>query len=306
MLLSILVPWFFIPFNYDHTLSSIFNKYRLLEEPAKKNRIIIIGGSGSALGVDCKIIENETGYKSINLGLYAWLRFEFTFNNIRSYIKKGDIVVLIPEYGSLNISDYNSDEKKWGLAYNYKNIVRYKNPIEFIRDVHGLLQSKTVVLFTRLRNCNFKNIFINGYYFYDVIFDDIGDMNKVKMKIFRPYDKIGGYNTILPPLISDKGIEVLNTNNRYIASIGAKLVLVFPAFPRNEYVNNKIKIDDLYYALKTKTDVVVLGTPEDFAYDYELFADTTFHLTDKGSDVRTKMLVDKLKEAKILINQRRI
>jgi hypothetical protein len=303
IILGILVICFFIPFNYDHTLSSIFNQYRLLAEPANKYRIIIIGGSGSASGVNCRIIENETGYKSINLGLYSWLRIEFTVNNIGSYIKKGDIIVLIPEYGYLDIKDYDEYEKKWALAYNYNNIAHYDNPIEFIRDVHELLQSKTVVLFARLRNCNFKNMFVNGFYFYDILFDDIGDMNKVKIKIFRPYDKIDGYNRPLPGLISDRGIDVLNKSNRFIASKGAKLVLAFPAFPRNEYLNNKIKIDDLYRVLKAKTTVTILGTPGDFAYDYELFADTTFHLTEKGADLRTKMIIHKLEEAHLVGNR---
>ncbi|MBP7737427.1 MAG: hypothetical protein KA369_15710 [Spirochaetes bacterium] len=277
-----------------------------MAEPASKSRIIIIGGSGSASGVNCKRIENETGYKSINLGLFYGLRSEFTFNNIRMYIKNGDIVVMIPEYGSLDLNDYNAYEKKWGLAYDYSNIVNYNNPAELIRDVHELLQSKTVILYTRLVNLNIKNMFVNGYYFYDVYFDNSGDMNKVKSKIFRPYDKIDGYNRTLPALISNRGIEVLKRNNRLITSKGAKLVLFFPAFPRHEYLNNKIKIDDLYHILRTKTNVTVLGTPGDFAYDYELFADTTFHLTNKGAEHRTKMIIDKLIEANLITDQRRI
>ncbi len=160
IIIGILVLCFFVPFNVDHSLGSIFNQYRILAEPASKSRIIIIGGSGSASGVNCKRIENETGYKSINLGLFYGLRSEFTFNNIRMYIKNGDIVVMIPEYGSLDLNDYNAYEKKWGLAYDYSNIVNYNNPAELIRDVHELLQSKTVILYTRLVNLNIKNMFV--------------------------------------------------------------------------------------------------------------------------------------------------
>ena len=75
---SILLPFlviggvvFALPSQYDKTfLGALRDKYERLtslEEP----KIVIIGGSSAAFGLDSAVIEEHTGMPVVNFGLYA-------------------------------------------------------------------------------------------------------------------------------------------------------------------------------------------------------------------------------------------
>ena len=73
-----------------------------IDEP----KIIIIGGSSAAFGINSQLMEEYTGMPVVNLGLYAALGTKLMLDLSRSGIGEGDIVVIAPELDPQTYSLY--------------------------------------------------------------------------------------------------------------------------------------------------------------------------------------------------------
>src|SRR4051812_14897263 len=81
----------------DNYLAAVLEKDRLIRNtPSPK--IILVGGSNLAFGIDSKAIQDSLGLKVVNMGLYAKLGLRYMLAQVKPYIKPGDIVVVVPEY----------------------------------------------------------------------------------------------------------------------------------------------------------------------------------------------------------------
>jgi hypothetical protein len=81
----------------DNYLLSILEKEKLARTtPSPK--ILLIGGSNLAFGIDSKEIEDSLGLNVVNMGLYAKLGLKYMLAQARPYIKAGDVAVVVPEY----------------------------------------------------------------------------------------------------------------------------------------------------------------------------------------------------------------
>lgn len=76
----------------------IVDKYRALEN-TNERKIIMVSGSSSSFGLDQNMLEMETGYKVVNLGLHAGFGHLFYSELAKENINPGDIVLLGYEYG---------------------------------------------------------------------------------------------------------------------------------------------------------------------------------------------------------------
>lgn len=85
------------PRDNNHSLSSLIDKHRYLEE-AKGNKMIIVGGSNVALGIDSNMLEDEFNYDVVNMGINAGLGLRFMLNDAKTFIEEDDVVVIAPEY----------------------------------------------------------------------------------------------------------------------------------------------------------------------------------------------------------------
>ncbi|MDE5616676.1 MAG: hypothetical protein K2I78_02685, partial [Clostridia bacterium] len=95
-----------IPDVYGQTyLAAMADKHDRLHSLDGK-KIILVGGSSMAFGIDSKAIEKEIGMPVVNMGLYAALGSKTTLDLTESGIKKGDIVVFAPEMDTQAYSLY--------------------------------------------------------------------------------------------------------------------------------------------------------------------------------------------------------
>ena len=78
----------------------------LLEFPVKQqliretqgHKIVFLGGSNLAFGIDSKTISDSLHRPVINAGLHAGLGLKFILDNNREGLRKGDLLVIMPEY----------------------------------------------------------------------------------------------------------------------------------------------------------------------------------------------------------------
>ena len=97
MLVASIVFWQGSPRDSNHYLSALQDKIERLES-CIGNRILIVGGSNAAFGLNSQCIQQTTGLDTVNLGLHVSLGLPFYLETVRQHCRHGDVVVLTPEY----------------------------------------------------------------------------------------------------------------------------------------------------------------------------------------------------------------
>ena len=83
-------------YESDYLAESRVKQARL--HASGQNRVILIGGSNLAFGIDSGVLEKSLGRPAANMGLHAALGLEYMLEEAAHGARPGDLAVLIPEY----------------------------------------------------------------------------------------------------------------------------------------------------------------------------------------------------------------
>src|SRR5436190_13140618 len=72
-------------------------KMQLAAQPGSP-KLLLVGGSATLFGVSAREIQNQTGFRTINLGTHAGLQTSYILHLAQEAAKPGDTVLLVPEY----------------------------------------------------------------------------------------------------------------------------------------------------------------------------------------------------------------
>ena len=105
-----------IPPVYSETFYGALNeKYGRLNS-LEGEKIVVVGGSSVAFGLDSELLESYTGMPVVNFGLYADLGTKMMLDLSLSGISNGDVVILAPEMDRQTLSLYfNNDSALMAL-----------------------------------------------------------------------------------------------------------------------------------------------------------------------------------------------
>src|SRR5687767_11217515 len=81
----------------QHFLASSIDKESLLRTQASP-RLIFVGGSSMAFGVNSAQIAAACGRRPVNMGLHAALGLKFMLNEVAPHIRSNDWIIVAPEY----------------------------------------------------------------------------------------------------------------------------------------------------------------------------------------------------------------
>jgi hypothetical protein len=85
-----------IPEDSDNFEAINLKHTRLTTLPSP--RIVLIGGSNLAFGINSEILRSRTGCEVVNMGFNGYLGIRFMLAEARPHIRPGDIVVVAFEY----------------------------------------------------------------------------------------------------------------------------------------------------------------------------------------------------------------
>jgi hypothetical protein len=251
----------------------------------KSPRLIFIGGSNLAFGLNSKTIADSLKLNVVNMGLHAGLGVAFVLNQAKQYIKKGDKIVLSVEYGLTNLGDKKLFTQLIDINPNSANYLgnSFNDKLRLI-DINWQ-RCVSSLFFAAIVNPNEKVYKRN-------VFSEEGDvlahldqpqathlMNMGKM-VFRDYSE---EITILNAFIADatqKGAEVFYT---------------FPAYIESEYKLNNLVLNQYENQFKNQLKCPIINTPETFVFPNEDFFDTAYHLNKNGRKKRTELMIKILK-----------
>lgn len=114
----ITMAYFEVPYEDGYLLE--YNTKCDLLKNTPSPRIIFVGGSNLAFGLDSKRISDSLHINVVNYGLHAGVGLKYMIDDIETFMKDGDIVVIAPEYPYF-----------YGLAYGESTLSGVMNVSSF-------------------------------------------------------------------------------------------------------------------------------------------------------------------------------
>lgn len=285
-----------LPAAYGNTfLGEMPVKYERLtsiDEP----KVVIVGGSSVAFGLDSATLEEMVGRPVVNYGLYATLGTKFMIDTSKAGIGEGDIVILAPEVNSQTYSLYFNSEAVWqamdGDLSMLKNI-----PYANWGKLAGGLWNYAGTKYSYWRDD--YTLDPQGIYAFSS-FNEYGDV--VYPREFNVM--VGDYDptqllTFEDSLLDEDFIEYVNDYAAWCERKGATLYFSFS--PMNAAAVPEAVTEEhilaWYGKLATQLNCPMLSDIRECIMDAEYFYDTNFHLNDTGVQVRTHRLGEDIQRA---------
>ncbi len=249
-------------------------------------KIVLIGGSNVAISVDSEFMQYETGYSVVNMGISVAYGLRFRLNdlfNAREYLKEGDIVVFLLEVALFENKFDGKLDRIYPTVFGgyFEGIRNLDFPEDYsVKEFFGVLSSfgskyfmKTQSPVLSLNSYGDRIVTIRRVWEDSLCYiDDIFMFNEESSKI--GYDLLSDFQAVM----GDSGVQVL---------------FGFPVIEKSYYINNEEEIEKLYLNLDDYAFKVV-GSPERYALEADLFYDTIYHTNVKGRGVRTDRLIEDL------------
>ena len=280
---------FALPAQFEETFLGEFDRKVERLYAAEGEKIIFVGGSSLAFGLDAKLLSETLQRPVINFGLYATLGTKVMLDYSKKAIEAGDIVVLAPEMNAQTWSLYFNAEAMWQAVDGHFGLLRYLDS----EDVPAMLGGVWKFAASKLK---YMSADMNDLGIYSASsFDDYGFIRYNRDKDYNTMT--GGVDAGMPidfdtAMISEDFIEYVNDYIAYAQKKGATVYL--SACPMNEAaLAADLTMEDLenYVAfLNDNFDCEILGDPNNMIYRTGYFYDSNFHLNSAGATVHTRQL----------------
>jgi len=276
-------------------LGAIIDKHRRLDSLSSP-KIIFVGGSATAFGLNCERIEKELNMPVVNMALHGRLGLFFMLNEVKPAIHKNDVVVIVLEYfrGPGNYKLQKHVMEIYPQVTNYFEISK----IEWLSGEYDLLKSNLYDIVKQIQSNVVYGIpkHTTNYYDNDTniiyrrnAFSVFGDMT-------AHWRKPKPSNWTEQPAMGEVKYEMylnkLNDFADYVKSIGANVYLMYPPYAESHFKRLHKTIKTFENVLDTQLRIECINSPETFAYPDEYFFDTVYHLNKLGTEKRTTKTIE--------------
>jgi hypothetical protein len=305
-LLLILSPVLFVcayalslPPVYSETFYGALNEKYARLSGVDGEKIVVVGGSSVAFGLDSALLESYTGMPVVNFGLYADLGTKMMLDLSLSGIGKGDVVILAPELDPQTLSLYFNNESALMALDDDFSMARHLSVDDVLSCVGGMwrfAQDK------RARHLGTSEIALDAIYRSEY-FNEYGDFalsreENVMKSYYDPNNSIvldlDGYGADLE--------EFIDYVNRYVKKCSRRGATVYFSFcPMNALAlsggsDTESRAEFRDY-LAESLECELISELDDYILEAGYFFDTNFHLNDAGVKVRTIRLAKDLRIA---------
>lgn len=251
-------------------------------------RLIIVGGSNAAFGLNSKRISDSLNINVLNTAVHAGIGLRLQLDDVSRRLHSGDAVLILPEYGQFT-TVLNGDDGDPALTnavlYSKSDILPLLNAKQWGKFIGGIGQHISTNLTTLLTADSIKELDYSAYNF-----DQYGDEVKHRFKPSKPFDfKIDDSSGPTKESISYLSSKIQELKNRGIH------VYLYPPVTIEKYFNiHKNLIYSISQALEDEgipffVDPVKHVEPDSCAFD------TPYHMNVNGVEDFTGKLIEELK-----------
>ena len=264
-------------YSHERNFSLAFYRLKALND---SNKIVIIGGSNGAFGINSRLLHEAFNLPVVNTCTHASIGLRMQFETYKDMLREGDIVILTPEYGG-------GKERLYG-GYNLLRILSTHLP-EAYRKI-TLRQWLNIYQFIGIHN-------LGSSVHKDIgEFDDPYSANAINeygdLEWEREHkDSIHYYS--LSGVMDGELIDYFKYIHDFTKSKGIKLAFLPPTFMRSNFNICAGQIDSLAYCLEAN-GVPLQSAPSNYSFDDSLYFDTPCHMTPEGAIIRTQTIIEDL------------
>jgi hypothetical protein len=280
-----------VPPDREDYLAVVAKKVELIER-VPVPRIVFVGGSNLAFGLDSAKVEQQLGRRVVNMGMGFNMGLRFMLDLVEPRLGEGDLVVLVPEY-NLFYGLLDGDERLIDVLELYPDGYQYiRSKRQMLNLVENLPEHArfklTRILQTMGRPAAEDCVYCPRAFNErgdNVAHLDLPPKDVARLEFLRNTSKG----------IDREAITVVNEFARKAGQRGARVVMLFPCVPRPHFEQRRAAIDALEAALREDLDVPLLSTPEDYVFPIENFYDWVYHLNREGRDLRTAKVIEQIR-----------
>lgn len=257
---------------------AIEGKMKILKQQ-EKTKIVLIGDSNLALGINSASIKSATGLEVVNMGVHGGFGLRFSLAQIKDYLQPNDIVLLSPVLGAFSDDFYGSTQLNLALRSNLaflKYVATFKQLAKIfpqginVRDFYASLRNYTPT--------QSYQIGMNEYGDYT------GHHNLPNRQIFNE-------NSPIDSLILAETVAELNLFEAEMKVKNIHFFYTYSPLPQSLHLKHLAKINRYELSLDSLLNMPILGAAADMVYPDSLFFDTKNHLNFKGKELRTAALI---------------
>jgi len=291
LLLTLGAALVLVPPDREDFLAIIGTKMaRLDSTPSPK--IVFVGGSNLAFGLDSHAVEEQLGYHVVNMGQGHEMGLPLMLDLVVPRIHAGDIVVLVPEYGFF-YGGLDGDELLLNVLEIYPAGFRYLRSRRQIFEIMANVPRYARFKVTRLLQHWSKKPDPRCVY-CPRAFNEYGDvvahLDKHPQDVAHMLDFLNA-----PGDVDMEAIDVVNAFAHEVELQGARSVFMFPCLPSLHYELRREAIERLHAEILAHVRMPVLSTPASATYPVEDFYDWVYHLNRRGRTVRTERMIEELR-----------
>lgn len=250
------------------------------------NKIVLIGNSNLAFGMDSEMLEQKVGMPVVNMGLSGGLGNEFNESFINFGCSSGDIVIIC----HTNFADddkIQSVEEAWSvLEWHeefWKASVRKQDILPLIEAWPRYMHSAFLGWLGGGKGNDVEGMggYARGW------FNEYGDIG-----IFRKGRMVFQEGGVGVPEINDTCVDRINRLNSRLNEQGVTLLVAAYPIAYGEFTPDAEIYDQFECELRERLECEVISHYTDYFLPYEDFFDTAVHLTSEGAKKRTEILAD--------------
>lgn len=284
------INWAGLDTDLSWTLS-LEGQKRQIASDLQGPRLILAGGSQTHYSVSADILEAATGCSALNYGLHAGLGLNAILDLTAGVWRRGDTVLLFPEYGILSDEAVGWLAPALGAAIGSPQLGA-RSPSQTVRNVvragrtsmHSLGKSLIVALF-HVQGRASNDIGRRGDNLHFLV-----DIEPV------PADEL--LKSVDPDIL-----ESLRSFRESAVEAGVELVFVLPIVFVDEAALPRVRREarETAESLGMIGPVVRFGDSYNLRLDRDWFSDTQFHASEYGRRLHTLELAEELRRIGTLI-----
>lgn len=270
--------------SYQYVLNRKYEQLVNTNEP----KIILIGGSNLAFGIDENVMEEKIGMPVVNLGLHAGFGIRFNTEIAKANINEGDIIVLVYECSILNDLSYFTPELV--VSGIDDNIEMYKYvPKEYWPEVIKYIPTYVLKKIDAIDDKKITEIYNTES------FDEEGNMILQRDKCILPEYITPNYNEVRfndENNISDEAVEYINDFYEFCIKKGAIVLYSFPSILDERFYATEEQIESYEQEVDEELLPTRISNIRDYVFERKYMYDTILHLNSEGANIRSKRLAD--------------
>jgi hypothetical protein len=284
--------------NSNDYLMAIQDKLQRLDQ-CQGPRVVLLGGSNVAFGMHSPVIRESMGMETVNLGLHASLGLAFPLECYRQHARRGDIVILSPEYHLLTSDSHRQGDaitmdqllEQWPESRRYMTQSAEQTWKTFL-DREALWTAHQWVgrAFRTLRGKDSENKIYSrsGFNQHGDLVAHYGrsDVGLMPLSDVPPSTPQSLENTI----------RVLNDFHASCRDRGVDVYFCYPPLLESIYQSSEPAILQLHRTLQAGITLPVLGHPRDSSLPRDCFFDGGYHLTESSGRARSKTIAARVKQ----------